>query len=225
VGLPTACFAIDGLEIKQTSKMAGPHTIFLTDSGIKIIEPSRAITYLCQKPQWQWQIFNEHTHKYYQCKPETYIGPACERMIFFLHEKLSKQAFKPRPPAKIMNEPTQRLWSPLGFSAADSLEPSAGHKQRYFAISVLAHDSLPEAVRQAIGRVYGVPIAGVPLEVTYTDELTAPRKALETVKLARKPLSADSFTAPKNCTKVKVEREVFVDAELDSDVTQLLGPR
>ena len=225
VGLPTACFANDGLEIRQTSKMVGPHTIFVTDSAVKIVEPLTAITYLCRKPQWQWQVFNGHTGKYYQCKPEAFTGTACERMVIFLHEKLLKRSFKTMSPAKMMNQSVQRLWAPLGFSATESINPSAGHKQRYFACSLLACDSLPESVRQAIGRIYGVPISGIPLEVTYTDELNAERKALVTVALERKALGVESFAVPKNCSKVQTEREVFRDEERDSDVNQLLEPR
>jgi hypothetical protein len=220
-GLPGACLAQTGYVIKQSSKFNGPQTISFTDGAVKIFEENSSITYLCRKPAWRWQVYNQRTSKYYECQPEAFIGTAGQRVVVFLHEKLLSGSFRKVSSAKVMNEPVERFVSPLSSGTTESGKPV--FHNRYIEVSMLAHDQLPKTVREAVCRVYGLPLGGVPIDATYLDDADSKRKALLTIRLDKKTLGQEFFTAPKNCIKVKSEREVFVDEVRDSDVNQLLG--
>jgi hypothetical protein len=220
-GLTPPCFAATGYVIRQANKFSGGQTISVADGAVKLSESNTGITYLCQQPHWLWQVFNEHTHKYYECAPEAFKGTAGERMVIFLHERLLKKSFKKISSGKVMNEPVEIFRSFLSSGTTDK-----GNRiidQRYFEVSILAHDSLPVAVREAIGRVHGIPLGGIPMGSVYTDMLGAKRDALLTIKLEKTNINSGSFVGPKNCQKVKSEKEVFADPERDSDITEVFG--
>jgi hypothetical protein len=86
---------------------------------------------------------------------------------------------------------------------------------------MLARDSLPQAVQQAIGRVNGLPIPGILVDLVYMDEFDTKRSGLLTVNLNKGPIDGVIFATPKNCQKVKDENDVYEDAARDQDVGDL----
>ncbi len=223
MGSTDVSYAGTGYVLEQSGKLAGPQTIVVSDSAVKISESKTGITYLCQKPQWRWQIFNEHNNRFYECTPENFKGTASERVVLFLHDKLAKQKFFKIAPAKIMNQPVVRFWSFLATGTLDGDHPPP--RRRFIQVSMLADERLPEAVRQAVGRMIGLPLGGVPLDVVYIDEFDGMRKALLTVHLEKKPLGKEIFAVPKKGQAVKTENEVYTQPERDEDITEIFKSR
>jgi hypothetical protein len=222
-GPPALCAGKMGFLLKQSSKFSGPQSIFVSADGVKISEANTGITYICRQPAWRWQIFNQRTHKYFECAPDAFKGTAGERMVIFLHDRLVKTKFAKLAPAKILGEPVDRFRTPLASGLNDPGEPDGN--RRYFEVSLLAHAPLPKSVQAAVGRVHGLPLEGVPVQVIYLDEFDSIRQALLTIRLDPKAIDKSTFATPHNYSSVKKEQEVYIDEERDKDVTQLLDQR
>jgi hypothetical protein len=215
-GSMTAIATEQGWILTQRSRQLGDQYVYLSEEGLKCINPKQGFGLVTQAPNWHIGIFNNKTKLYYTLSLDAW------------KQKLN---FRTKLPTNISWNKAETT-NIAGLRATHYvMHNQATQEQGNSMLSAdywVADDiKVPPQLANMLSSVYGLPtMQNVPLRLAYTDTNGKVETVLDTYQQQSAPIPANSYTVPANYALAKNEAEVMISSEnrqMINDIAHDLG--
>ena len=205
-----------GWVLTQRSKELGDQYVYLSQSGLKIVNPRQGVGLAAKAPNWDVSFYNEKTRLYYRLTFDSW------------RRKLEARS---RAPRNISWRKT-KAGSVAGLKATRyvATNPMAQRSSNQWVSAecwVADQIKVPAKLAEMLTTAYGLPTTQlVPLRVMYTDANGREETFLDTYQQQTTPLPDSYLTAPSGFRLAKSEAEVMMTEEnrqLVNDIARDLG--
>ncbi len=209
--------------LTQRSQSIGDLYLYVCKDGLKFFVPKRNFGMVSRAPNWQINLFNESTKKYFQTTMEKYAGNTAGKIVSFKGYDNIGRKWQTRKKAVICNYSAQE-YCLENLSNNDSISNIRNRKinnSNIHEIDYWVSDqiSISDKIAEMLSKFYGLPnIKYLPLRLNYINTKNELTNVLNTYRITKTQAPISYFNSPNGYQLVTNESEVL----LDNDSQQML---
>ncbi len=207
-----------GWVLTQKSQRMGDQYVYISQQGLKLVNPKLGFAMVSQAPNWDICFFNNQTHKYYETTADRWQRAVIARngVSQFMGRSWLRAGQGSIAGLGSVAYRMNGAW--VKRDADGRLAPSGVTGATYYVASGIR---LPPKLINLLAIAYGLPVSNsLPLRLTYT-ESGSEQTILDTYRVARAALPIAYFARPAGFTRAPSDVDVMMSQEQSKMVQQM----